>query len=78
MSPLFTSDITEYTAVTENNTNKIIATATDAAAEISIVAGGVAVDNKSAVTWQTGENIVKITVVNGDVSKEYTVTVTKQ
>ena len=39
--------------------------------------GETEIENGTSATWEGGENELTITVVNGDQSKEYTVTVTK-
>ena len=44
---------------------------------VAITVNGAALGNGSAATWNTGENVVTITVTNGSLSKVYTVTVTK-
>lgn len=41
--------------------------------DTEVSAGG---DGKYQFTWETGENVVTVSVVNGDVSKEYIITVT--
>ena len=77
LEPAFNGDVTEYTAMTVNNTNTITATAEDKAAEITILNGDVTVVNGSAATWAEGANTVKVTVKNGAAQQVYTVTVTK-
>ena len=44
---------------------------------VEILVGETEIENGSAATWEVGENTVTITVEDGDVSKVYTVTVTK-
>lgn len=78
LSPAFDSATDTYTATTENNTNTITATATDEDATVSINVNDTEVTSGSAATWESGENIVEIKVTNGDYSKTYTVTVTKE
>ena len=77
LSPTFDSDTTEYTATTSNNTNKITATATDENATVEIESDDASIAADGTATWDTGENVVTITVTNGGQSKVYTVTVTK-
>ena len=77
LSPTFDSDTTEYTATTSNNTNKITATATDEEATVEIESDDASIAADGTATWETGENVVTITVTNGGQSKVYTVTVTK-
>lgn len=77
LTPAFDSDILSYTATTTNATNAITAVAVDPLATIAITANEEAVTNGEPITWQAGENIVKIIVTNGDKTKTYTITVTK-
>ena len=77
LTPSFAEGTTEYTAETTNSTDVITAAASDDDATIVIKNGSNTVTNGSAATWTAGENTVTITVTNGDVSKVYTVTVTK-
>ena len=76
LSPAFNSAVTEYTASTNNATNAVSATASTGATA-TITANGTAIDSGDSVTWHTGTNTVVIVVVEGSVSKTYTVTVTK-
>lgn len=77
LTPSFDPDVTEYTATTGNATNKVTATPADETATVEILVGETEIENGSAATWEVGENTVTITVEDGDVSKVYTVTVTK-
>ena len=78
LTPSFEPDTTSYTTTTSNATNTITAIANDENAEVVIEVGGSEIESGSSASWQTGENIVTITVTNEDVSKVYTVTVTKE
>lgn len=78
LTPAFDAAVTSYTATTENNTNTVTATAKDEDAAVSVKVNGAAVTSGSAATWNTGTNTVEVTVTNGDYSKTYTVTVTKE
>lgn len=78
LSPAFDSATDTYTATTENNTNTITAAATDEDATVSIKVNDTAVTSGSAATWNAGANTVEVKVTNGDYSKTYTVTVTKE
>ena len=75
--PAFDADTVAYTAATTNATNTITATAADAQAEVAITVNGSAHTNGQAATWETGDNVVRVTVTNGNATKAYTVTVTK-
>lgn len=70
LSPSFDGNVTEYTATTSNNSNKITATGDG---EIAITVNGTAHTNGTAYAWQAGENTVVVTIGG----TTYTVTVTK-
>lgn len=76
LTPTFASDVTEYTATTTNEADKVTATATDADATIAILLGDTPIDNGSNATWTEGENTLTITVSEYGGSTEYSVTVT--
>lgn len=76
MTPAFASNVTEYTATTTNEADKVTATATDADAEIAILLGETPVTNGGNATWSEGENTLTITVSEYGGETEYTVTVT--
>lgn len=78
LSPEFDGATTTYTVTTENATNVITAVPASGSAEIEIKVGQKAVVNGAAATWTPGENAVTIKVTDGDQSKTYTVTVTKE
>lgn len=73
LSPAFDADVTEYTATTENASNKITATVDPADAEVTITVNGTEIANEGTASWETGENSVTVAVGG----KTYTVTVTK-
>lgn len=68
--------MTEYEATTTNVQNKVTATATDHNAEITIMVGDTPVSNGGNATWETGENVLTITVSEYGDSTTYTVIVT--
>ena len=78
MTPAFDPAVTEYTATTENATNKLTAVP-DYGAAVSVELNDVAVtagsDGKYTMTWGEGENAVEITVTEGTESNKYTITV---
>ena len=78
LDPVFSGDVTAYTAITSNSTNTITATAVDSAAEVEILVNDSSVASGSSATWVEGENTVVITVTNAGSSKRYSVTVTKE
>lgn len=77
LTPTFDKDVTEYSAATENATNTITATATDAEATVEITVGETTIVSGGSTTWAVGENTVTVVVTNGTETKTYTVTVTK-
>jgi len=77
LEPTFAAETLEYAATTSNATNTIAATAKNPNATVIITNNGKTVTNGTAVTWEDGENILKVTVTDGGTSKEYTITVTK-
>ncbi len=79
LTPEFDSDTLEYAATTSNNSNKVTAVATDEDATIVIKLGDTVIENESSPTWETGENVLTITVSKeGATSTTYTVIVTKE
>lgn len=79
MTPTFDSDTLEYSATTENATNKVTATPTDDTATVVILNGETEVENGTSASWEEGENTLTITVSgNGAEDTVYTVTVTRE
>ena len=79
LSPAFESDEDTYTATTTDDSNKVLAVATTAAATIEITLNAVPILNGTTVTWAAGSNtlLVTVTAPDGETTEEYTVTVTK-
>lgn len=77
LTPAFDSATKAYTATTTNASNKVTAAPTDESAEVSILNGETPVENGGSAAWETGENVLTITVTNGTAEETYTVTVTK-
>ena len=77
LTPTFDAGITAYAAATTNATNKITAVAEDEDATITILNGETPVDNEGSATWADGENTLTVKVTRGDLTKTYTVTVTR-
>ena len=77
LSPAFDPDILEYTVNTTNAKNTITATPKDPDALIQVLINSSEINNGSQATWEDGENVVGITVINGDDTRQYTITVTK-
>lgn len=68
----------EYTATTENASNKVTATTTDPGATVVILNGETEVENGTAASWAEGENTLTITVSGGAPDTVYTVVVTRE
>lgn len=77
LTPFFNGNITGYTATTANASDEIIAIAEDESATVVIASEDATIAGDTA-TWATGPNVVTITVTNGEASKVYTITVTKE
>ena len=79
LDPEFDPSEDEYEAETTNATNTITAIAADAGATIVIDVDDTVIQNGSAYTWDTGDNVVTVTVTaeDGETTETYTVTVTK-
>lgn len=78
LSPEFAAGTTTYTATTSNATNVITAVPASGSAEIEITVGDTPVTNGTAATWASGENTVKVKITDGELTKTYTITVTKE
>lgn len=77
LTPTFDPDTTTYTCATTDSTNAITATAADPDATVVIKNGTTTVTNGGSASWSAGANTVTITVTRGQLTKVYTVTVTK-
>ena len=82
LSPSFAAGTTTYTATTTNDSDAItaLANSTDAKVTIFYTTGTTTtqVVNGAAITWAAGaDNVVKVVVENGNSSKSYQITVTK-
>lgn len=75
LSPAFNANRLVYTTTTTNATNAITATPKDNSASVNIAVNGTALNGSAS--WDGGENVVTVTVVNGTATKLYTVIVTK-
>lgn len=76
LDPTFAAGVYGYETATTDATNLITAAAV-AGATADITLDGDAHTSGQAATWETGENTVLITVTKDELSKVYTVTVTK-
>lgn len=78
LTPKFAADTTVYTATTSNATNTVTAVPASGTAGVEITVGDNKIVNGAAATWEAGGNTVTIKVTDGDQTKTYTVTVTKE
>jgi len=74
--------VTEYTATTTADSNKVTAVAADDTAKIEIKKGSTTVTNGGNASWSSGSNTLTVTVTDGtapnpQLTKVYTVTVTR-
>lgn len=76
LTPAFAVGTDTYTATTSNASDVLSAVPT-MGSTLKIKLAGKTLQNGAPVYWNTGENVVTITVVNGANTKTYTVTVTK-
>lgn len=77
LDPEFSPTTYAYTATTTNATNTVTATPTASTATVEMTLNSEAMSGTTA-TWDEGENVLEITVVDGDARNGYTVTVTKE
>ena len=75
LSPAFDPRVDAYTATAVNASDPVYAIAEDAAATIAIDLDGATVSNGGTCTWQSGDNVLTITVTNNGATSEYVVTV---
>ena len=76
LTPEFDAQTVSYTATTENAADVITATPTDESATVTIESDDATIDSDGEATWAEGENVVTITVSDGEDETVYTVTVT--
>jgi hypothetical protein len=76
-SPVFAPGVYEYTANTGNDSDVITATAVKAFADIGITANGSRLENGTAAVWDTGDNLVVVSVSYGGVTLTYKAIVTR-
>lgn len=74
----FAAGTTTYTVTTTDAGNTITALPADATAEVEIEFKDKKYSNGTKLTWDTGENTVKVIVTDGAETKTYTITVTKE
>lgn len=74
----FAAGTTTYTVTTTDAGNTITALPADATAEVEIEFKDEKYPNGTKLTWDDGENTVKVIVTDGAETKTYTITVTKE
>ena len=74
----FAAGTTTYTVTTTDAGNTITALPADATAEVEIEFKDKKYPNGTKLTWDAGENTVKVIVTDGAETKTYTITVTKE
>ena len=78
LSPEFAAATLTYAVTTQNASNTITAVPASSTAEIEITVGDVKVTNGAAANWSEGTNTVTVKVTDGEQTKSYKVTVTKE
>lgn len=78
LTPKFDTSTESYTVTTTEATNTITAFPESATANIEIKVGTTQVTNGGKATWNSGSNTVTVKVTDGEQTKTYTVTVTKE
>ena len=73
--PAFDPYVDTYTATAVNASDPVYAIAADSNATIAIDLDGATVSNSGTCTWQSGDNVLTITVTNNGNTSEYVVTV---
>ena len=76
ISPIFNSSVHYYTADTANANDAVAATVTDENAVVTATLNGEAANLAEALVWVEGQNVVVITVTNGDRAEAYVLVVT--
>lgn len=78
LTPKFDASTVSYKVTTTAATNTITAFPESATATIEIKTGEAPVTNGGKATWNSGSNTVTVKVTDGEQTKTYTVTVTKE
>lgn len=77
LSPAFSADVTDYVATATSSSANVTAAPVDTSASIAIKNGSTTVANGASASLSVGENVITVTVTNGDATKVYTVTVNR-
>jgi len=77
LTPEFESRTYEYTAETTDDSNVITAEPINEEAAVGIAVNDEEHENDTVYSWNSGDNIIKITITDGSQQKVYAATVTK-
>lgn len=78
LSPTFASGTIAYTGSAGSSVTTSTVTATAASGCTTVITvNGNSIASGGTATWVTGENVVKVTVANGEVTRTYSITVNK-
>lgn len=77
LSPSFNSGVYSYAVTASAASDKVDVTTAQADTSVAIAYAGKNVKNGGTVTWESGSNPLTVTVKKGNVTRVYTITVTK-
>ncbi len=77
LSPSFNSGVYSYAVTASAASDKVDVTTAQADASVAIAYAGKNVKDGGTVTWESGANPLTVTVKKGNVTRVYTITVTK-
>ena len=77
LSPSFNSGVYSYAVTASAASDKVDVTTAQADASVAIAYAGKNVKNGGTVTWESGANPLTVTVKKGNVTRVYTINVTK-
>lgn len=77
LSPSFNSGVYTYAVTASATSDKVDVTAAQADASVAIAYSGKNVKNGGTVTWESGTKAMTVTVKKGNVTRIYTINVTK-
>lgn len=77
LSPSFNAGVYSYAVTASAASDKVDVTTAQADASVAIAYAGKNVKNGGTVTWESGANPLTVTVKKGNVTRVYTITVTK-
>lgn len=77
LNPTFDANVTEYTVDADDTATAAITAAAPAGTAVAILVNGDSVTNGDDADFNVGVNVVKVTLKNGDLTRTYTVTITR-